>query len=60
MLADRGTILRLLQRMCVGILPEGLAGIVKGANPDQERVAILSHMGFCSVALQAGVGEYVC
>ena len=29
--------------MCVAILPEGLAGIVRGADPAHERVAMLGH-----------------
>ena len=48
---------RLLGTICVGILPEGLAGIVRGACPEHERVAMLSHKGFCSVAIQAGTGQ---
>ena len=40
---DRSIILRMLSVMCVAILPEGLAGIVRGASPAHERVAMMGH-----------------
>lgn len=52
--ADRATVARTLKNHDVGLLPEGVAGIFRGATRTNERVFVSSHKGFCKLALQNG------
>lgn len=56
MAAEKGPLLKLLQQESVGIIPEGVAGILEGASPDVERLYIKHRKGFVRVAIQAGAG----
>ena len=52
--ADEKTTLRLAKKGCVGIIPEGIAGVFEGATPDHERIFLSRRKGFVRVAIQAG------
>lgn len=53
--ASKPSVMRLLARSSVGIIPEGIAGIFKGAAPGRERVFLKARKGFIKAAIQAGV-----
>ena len=53
--ASKASIMRLLSRSSVGIIPEGIAGVFHGARPGRERVYLKNRKGFVKCALEAGV-----
>jgi diacylglycerol O-acyltransferase 2, plant len=53
--ASKPSVMRLLARSSVGIIPEGIAGIFHGAKPGRERVFLKARKGFIKAAIQAGV-----
>lgn len=52
--ADKETIAELLEEGCIGIIPEGIAGMYRGATPQQERVFLKDRKGFVVAAVRAG------
>lgn len=52
--ASSEDIVRLLKSYHVGCIPEGLAGIFRGANRERERVYIRSRKGFIRLAIKTG------
>ena len=59
--ASKPSVMKLLARSSVGIIPEGVAGIFKGARPGRERVFLKQRKGFVKAAIQSGtdlVGVY--
>lgn len=55
--ADKGTLMRLLKRESVGLIPEGIAGVHLAAREgrDGEAVYLTKRTGFIRAAIQAGV-----
>jgi hypothetical protein len=52
--ADAKTFRNLLRQTNVGMLPEGLAAMTRGATPSKEAVYILKRKGFVRIAIQVG------
>jgi hypothetical protein len=52
--ADAKTFRNLLRQTNVGMLPEGLAAMTRGATPSKEAIYILKRKGFVRIAIQVG------
>ena len=55
--ADKENMLACLKQHSLACLPEGIAGIFKGASPDREAIYFRNRKGFVKVAIEAGAGD---
>jgi 2-acylglycerol O-acyltransferase 2 len=52
--AGRQNMVNLLQRRSVGLIPEGIAGVFRGANRSREQLYWSPRLGVCRIALLTG------